>query len=226
MKTYQILPVILTIFSILGLMPSPLHAQNDASEAKKLQSTCIKGKFPKEQIDMNLIKEGLSLYSNECDQKKSNACYKLGLFYFQADPGILPNVKDSKKLGRTYLQKSCDLNYSRACFVLGKFLRKEFSVDEKIHRSFIEKSCRLKNPFGCSALADYYYSNRLNDPRYQQYITQSCELGLGRNCYELSRLLKEKKSNTDEIKKALESGCSLNHTRSCPKLDQEQSKDT
>jgi hypothetical protein len=216
-----VLPLMMTILSI-----TPLAAQIEKEEQEPLKLNCISGKYPKEQIDMNLVKEGLNLYTKECDQKNASACYKLGQFYFHAKQETIPEVKEPKKMGRTFLQKSCDLNFSRACFVLGKFLKKEFIVEEKIHRSLIEKSCRLKNPYGCSALADYYYSTRFKDIKYQQYVAQSCQLGLGRNCYELSRYLREKKASQEEIRKALESGCSLNHEKSCQKLDQEQSKDT
>lgn len=182
--------------------------------------SCISGKYGAKDVDPDLILKGIRHYTEECEMDNPNACYKLGLFYSHAKEKAIPkDIKEPKVLARELFKKSCDFNYSRACFVLAKFLRKEFKDQDKLARELTEKSCHLKNPYGCSALADYYFESRLKSKEYLKYITMSCELGLGRNCYELSRILKETKGSPSQITQALQKGCELKHTISCKKLD-------
>ena len=214
------------LFLFLSIVTHFAIAEDQDSSA--VINNCISGKYPKKDIDPALIEKGLKHYSEECEMDNPSACYKLGQFYFHAKEKLIPKeVKEPMKLAREFMQKSCDFNFSRACFVLGKFLRKEFKEEEeeKLAKNLTEKSCKLENAYGCSALADYYFETRLKDSKYQEYISLSCKLGLGRNCYELSRLLTEKKAKEVEVYNALKMGCELSHKRSCKKLEEFKGKD-
>ena len=216
----------LNILLLLLLSTFTHFAIAEDQTASAVINNCISGKYPAKEIDPKLITEGIKHYTEECDMDNPSACYKLGQFYFHAKEKVIPKeVKEPMKLARKFMQKSCDFNYSRACFVLAKFLRKEFKEEEKLAQSLTEKSCKLENAYGCSALADYYFETRLKDSKYEEFITMSCELGLGRNCYELSRFLTEKKSSNKNILKALQMGCELKHELSCKKLEQFKGKD-
>lgn len=68
-------------------------------------------KFKKDrQQAQRYIKKGLRLGEQQCGQDKADACYDIGVMYFEG--GM---VETDFPRGMEYVQKSCKLGYEKAC---------------------------------------------------------------------------------------------------------------
>jgi len=108
---------------------------------------------------------GLEAYSNEdnetaityfekaCDKRNSDACYKIGLIYFQ-DGTIEKNPLKANR----YFDKACEFGSSQGCLDLGTIYGAGLGVKTDYFKAkqYYKKACDNNNASGCFLLGELY----------------------------------------------------------------------
>ena len=148
--------------------------------------------------------KAMTAFVASCSAGSGKSCFNVALF-LEEDP--------DEKIGKAtdYYQRSCNLDFQRACSVYGRFLSTGtagVSQDPMTAVALFREACDQNDPGGCQYLAEAIYKGEGVTKDFGEaaaLFKKACELGaVGENCFNYG-LMREKGIGVDaDIAEAVE----------------------
>ncbi|GAA7204693.1 hypothetical protein HpBGD72_01100 [Helicobacter pylori] len=123
--------------------------------------------------------------------------------------------------GRKYIEKACELNDGRGCYLLGEFHESGGGTVKKDLKKAIQyyvKACELNEMFGCLSLVS---NSQINKQKLFQYLSKACELNSGNGRSFLGDLYRSGDGVKQNLTKAAQfysKACKLGAQKACEML--------
>lgn len=140
--------------------------------------------------------KAMTAFVASCTAGSGKSCFNVALFLEE---------KPDEKVGKAadYYQRSCNLDFQRACSVYGRFLSTgtaDVSQDHTKAAALFREACDQNDPGGCQYLAEATYKGEgitRNMGDAAALFKKACELGaVGDNCFNYG-LMREKGIGVD-----------------------------